>query len=156
MKIEVNPIGTVKSSFKNPKDLHFACEQGQFADTESSLMINSDFAEGLKGLNEFSHIWVIYNLHKANRIELSTHPGPPNITEVPRIGVFASRSQYRPNHLALRMVSLVKIDGKEIFVKGFDAIDGSPVLDIKPYLPFFDKAQNEKIAEWYGWMERKP
>ena len=69
MIIEISPIGTVKSSFKNPKELHFACEQGRFANTKSSIMINPDFAEGLKGLNEFSHIWVIYHLHKANRIE---------------------------------------------------------------------------------------
>ena len=149
--IKLRPIGIVESPFRNPKDLHFACEEGRFTDTESSIVINQEFAKGLKGLDDFSHIWVIYHLHKADQTELSTHPGPPNINDLPIVGVFASRSQYRPNHLALRMVNLVKVDRNEIFVKGLDAIDGSPVVDIKPYVPFFDKTQKQKIAEWYRW-----
>jgi len=153
MKIELKPIGEVKSCFKNPQDLHFACEKGRLADTESRILIDKDFAEGLEGLEEFSHIWVIYHLHNANRIELTTYPGPPNIKNLTNVGVFASRSQHRPNHLALRMAGLIKINGMEMTVSGLDAIDGSPVLDIKPYIPFFDRAEIVRLAKFYEWTE---
>lgn len=151
--ITLKPIGAVKSDFKNPKDLHFACEKGRLAETQSRIVIGKEFCRGLKGLEKFSNLWVLYHLHKAGRTEMVTHPGPPDIKNLPRVGIFASRSQYRPNHLALRLVDLVKISGNEITVKSLDAIDGSPVLDIKPYIPHFDKTESERIAEWYKWTE---
>jgi len=155
MKMEIESIGEVKSGFRKPQDLHFACENGRLANTESKIIINEEFAEGLKGLAEFSHIWVIYYLHKAEKIELRTHPGSPDIKNLPKVGIFASRSQYRPNHMALRLVDLVKINDREIIVRGLDAVDGSSVLDIKPYVPFFVKTETQKIAEWYEWTEAK-
>ena len=123
--------------------------------TKSSIIINAEFTEGLKGLDKFSHIWVIYHLHNADRIELTTYPGPPSIKNLPKVGVFSSRSQYRPNHLALRLVDLIRINGTEVTVSGLDATNGSPVLDIKPYIPFFDWAETHRIAEWYGWAKGK-
>ena len=81
-----------------------------------------------------------------------THPGPPDI-ELPKVGVFASRSQYRPNHIALRLVRIVKVEDNVVFVEGLDAINGSKVLDIKPYVPGFDRPKEYSVANWYTWFE---
>jgi len=151
MKIELKPIGYISSEFQNPKDLRFACEKGLLAKTESKLNIRDEFLTGLKGLEKFSHLWVIYSLHKANRIELKTYPGPPSVKNLPRAGVFATRSQYRPNHIALRLVQIKKIEKNVIEVSGLDAIDGSPVIDIKPYVSHFDRLEKFKEADWYKW-----
>ncbi len=112
-----------------------------------------EFEKGLKGLEEFSHVFVIYILDKAKKIELITHPGPPNEVDLPKVGVFASRSQYRPNHIALRLVKLKKIEKNIIYVEGLDAIDESKVLDIKPYVKGFDRTSEFKTAPGYRWIE---
>jgi len=151
MKIGISAIGKVSSQFKSPKELHFACERGRLAETESEIVLDERLSKGLAGIEDFSHIWVIYFLHDANRIEMKTHPGPPEIEGLPKVGVFASRSQYRPNHIALRLVELSKVESNKLHIKGLDAIDGTPVLDIKPFIPHFDKPENERIANWYKW-----
>ena len=153
MEMNINPIGTVRSPFRKPEDLHFACERGRLADTESSIMMNAGLEAGLKGLDGFSHAWVLYRLHKADRTEMLTHPGPPGVKGLPKVGIFASRSQYRPNHMALRLVRIAGVSGREVAVRGLDALDGSPVFDIKPYIPFFDRPDNPRVAEWYGWAK---
>jgi len=83
------------------------------------------------------------------------HPGPPSIKDLPKVGVFASRSQYRPNPIALKLVKLVKVRNNKLYVQGLDAIDDSPVLDIKPYIPGFDKPEKVKIANWYNWLNKE-
>ena len=147
----LQPIGTVKSAYKDPKDLIFACEKGLHTDTHSKIIIADEYADGLRGIGEFSHIFVIYHLHKAEKIELTTHPGPPGI-QLPKVGVFASRSQYRPNHMALRLVEIEKVEDNILHVKGLDAIDGTQVLDIKPYVSGFDRPEKFTDARWYGWF----
>lgn len=152
MEIKIEPIGYVNSEFRKPEELHFACEKGRLADTEEEIVIRRGLQKGLEGLEKFSHIWVIYLLHKAGRIEMRTHPGPPGVKGLPKVGVFSSRSQYRPNHMALRLARLLERKGNIIRVKGLDAIDGSPVLDIKPFVPHFDKPGKGRVADWYkGW-----
>ncbi len=154
MSICFEPIGKVESEYKNPKDLIFACEKGINTKTNSKIIVDKKFKKGLYKLNEFSHIFVIYLLHQADKIELITHPGPPHELDLPKVGVFASRSQYRPNHIALRLVQLQKIEKNVLFVEGLDAINGTNVLDIKPYVKGFDRPDKFKTAEWYDWLER--
>ena len=154
MKIELRPIGKVNSDFKKPEDLHFACEQGRFANTHSSIEIQPEFSECLKGIDKFSNLWVLYYLHHADRVENITYPGPKSIKNLEMVGSFASRSQYRPNHIALRLVSLLKLHKNIVMVNGLDAIDGTPVLDIKPYIPYFDYSKEPKIAQWYSWTDK--
>jgi tRNA-Thr(GGU) m(6)t(6)A37 methyltransferase TsaA len=151
---EIRPIGKIVSMFRNPEELHFACEGGLHTDTDSEIMLRKDLAPALEGLEGFSHIWVIYKLCKAERVEIKTHPGPPSIKDLPKVGVFASRSQYRPNHIALRLVELVEVNGNSLKVRGLDAINNSSVLDIKPYIPQFDRPDKPRVADWYGrWMK---
>jgi tRNA-Thr(GGU) m(6)t(6)A37 methyltransferase TsaA len=153
MKILLDPIGFVSSPYKTPKQAWEACEKGLETKTLSKITIKDEFIKGLKGLENFSHIFVIYYLHQAERIEMETHPGPETIKDLPIVGVFASRSQYRPNHLALRLVKVERVEGKDIYVKGLDAIDGSPVIDVKPYIKGFDRPKSFKQAEWYYWLK---
>jgi tRNA (adenine37-N6)-methyltransferase len=151
--MKLRAIGRVVSEFKEPEELHFACEKGLNAETESRILVKKEFREGLRGLEEFSHVFVLYWLDKANRVELTTHPGPPSV-ELPRVGLFSSRSQYRPNPIALRLAELADVDGEGIRVRGLDAVDGSPVLDIKPYVPGFDRPDVFHVAPWCDWFGR--
>lgn len=153
-EIVFKPIGFVVSKFKKPKDIVFVCEKGTKAKIKSKIIIYKEFEKGLRGLEKFSHIWIIYFLNKINTTEMITYPGPPSIQNLPKVGIFASRSQYRPNPIALKLVKLMKIEENKLHVQGLDAIDGSPVLDIKPYIPSFDKPEKVKIANWYSWLEQ--
>ncbi|MBL7160412.1 MAG: tRNA (N6-threonylcarbamoyladenosine(37)-N6)-methyltransferase TrmO [Candidatus Aenigmarchaeota archaeon] len=146
------PIGFVSSHFTRPKDLVIACEKGMKTKTSSKIIIEERFASGLEGLEEFSHVFVLYYLDMAERIELKTHPGPPSVKGLPKVGVFASRSQYRPNKIALRLARIVKIEKNVLHVEGLDAVDNSPVLDIKPYVSGFDRPKEFKTASWYDWL----
>lgn len=148
-EIRLKSIGYVSSKLKNPKDFIFACKDGLDTKFKSNIVINKKFSDGLEGLKNFSHIWVIYWLNEAKRIELKTYPMHPSVFESPQVGVFASRSQYRPNHIALRLVRLLDIQKNVLEVKGLDAIDKSFVLDIKPYVPYFDLPKKIKIAKYY-------
>jgi tRNA-Thr(GGU) m(6)t(6)A37 methyltransferase TsaA len=150
--IPIKAIGTVRSGVADPRDLTDACRRGTLYDRESDVILDSHSSRMLRGLEHFSHAWIIFHLHKADRIEALTHPGPPGMKNLPRVGVLASRSQYRPNHMALRLVKLVNVGRRAVRVKGLDAVDGSPVLDIKPYVPHLDLPERPSVAEWYrGW-----
>ena len=152
-KIIFSPIGFIRSEFRKPKEIEFACEKGLRSGNVSSIVLEKGLGKGLKGLDGFSHIFVLYFLSESRKKELVTHPGPPSIKGLPKVGVFASRSQYRPNPIALRLVRLLKVKGNEIFVGGLDAVDGTPVLDIKPYVPGFDRPGKFRVASWYDWLE---
>lgn len=151
-KVAFEPIGFVSTDMGDPKKLAFACEDGLHTHHFSKIVVDEKYIQGLKGIEEFSHLFVLYHLDRVKKVELVTHPGPPAITNLPKVGVFASRSQYRPNPIALRLVKLEKVDKNTLFVNGLDAANNSPVLDIKPYVPGFDRPQDYKIASWYDWM----
>ena len=132
-KSEVNFIGFVESS-----------------DELSKVLIFPQFRVGLQGLDNFSHIIILYWLHlRDNEKERSIiqvvprrHPGAP------QVGVFASRSPTRPNPIGLCIVELTKIEDCRLFVKGLDAFVGSPIIDIKPYIPRADSIPKARVPEW--------
>lgn len=153
-KIIFKPIGIIRSSFKKPEDTLFCCEKGLKANTISQIIIQSQYKKGLKGLDKFSHIFVLYHLDKIKKSELLTYPGPTTIDKLPIVGIFASRSQYRPNPIALRLVQIVKVKNNKILVNGLDALDGSPVIDLKPYVKGFDRPEIFRQAGWYDWLNK--
>jgi len=104
------------------------------------------YAEGLKDLEGFSHIHLIYVLHRAGAAELRVKPFLEDVEH----GVFATRSPARPNPIGVSLVRLVRIDGTTLHVEDVDILDGTPLLDIKPYSPRFDVRE----AARSGWMER--
>ena len=128
--ITFTPVGWVESEFASyaPSD--------EMRKRPSRIVLRPEMAAGLMGLDTEQHILVLFNLHRATEYELQLHPGhnPDN----PIRGVFATRSQYRPNAIAATVADIVSVEDNIINVTGLDAQDGSPVLDIKPYRPGFD------------------
>jgi tRNA-Thr(GGU) m(6)t(6)A37 methyltransferase TsaA len=136
--ILVQPIGFVKNSLgRRPYD--------KWRDTESEIVLSVEYQDALYRLDEFSHIEVIFHLNEMNESFVTrTHPrGDP---EIPERGVFATRTPNRPSRLGLTTCRLLSIDGNRLKVKGLDAYDGSPVLDIKPYMG--KTVEEVKVPEW--------
>ncbi len=143
MKIEINPIGIIHSPFKKSGD---APIQPVFTkETEGRVEVFPEFAEGLADLEGFSHIYLIYYFHLQQEVRLKVVPFMDDQLR----GVFATRAPRRPNHLGFSLVELIKIEKNILHVKGLDALDGSPLLDIKPFIARFDKRDNVKS----GWQD---
>ncbi|MEM2176886.1 MAG: tRNA (N6-threonylcarbamoyladenosine(37)-N6)-methyltransferase TrmO [Archaeoglobaceae archaeon] len=123
-------IGVARTPFK---DKHSAPRQGRFSNEISEIEIFDEFAEGLEGIEKFRYLIILYWMHLADREKLKAVP--PDGEER---GVFATRSPNRPNPIAFCVVELIAINGKRLIVKWLDAIDGSPVLDIKPFYAEID------------------
>jgi tRNA-Thr(GGU) m(6)t(6)A37 methyltransferase TsaA len=116
----------------------------------SKVRIFDEFREGLEGLDTLSHIIILYWLHlratEERRRVLKVIPmGLPGN---PKVGVFTSRSPSRPNSIGLCVVELVKLEGNILLVKGLDAFEGSPIIDIKPYLPRIDAFPDAVVPQW--------
>ena len=114
----------------------------------SEIVVDSSLTEALDGLEEFSHIVVLYWMHRATsqRVPLKIHPrGKPDL---PLVGLFATRTPNRPNRIGQTTVSLLQRQGNTLKVKGLDALDGTPVIDIKPYIPEHDSIVNSKVPPW--------
>jgi tRNA-Thr(GGU) m(6)t(6)A37 methyltransferase TsaA len=114
------------------------------------IRIFPEFYDGLYRLNEFSHVIVLYWFHKRdNEKERGVlHVMPKRHLEKQEVGVFASRSPSRPNPVGLCVVRLMKVDGCVLVVDGLDAFEGSPIVDVKPYLPSADFVSDVKVPEW--------
>ena len=135
--MELKKIGEIHSPYKTDAE---APRQGRLKDTPAEIIIANKYLPGLKGLEHCSHIFVLYWLDRADRNLLSATP--PGMTS-PK-GVFATRSPHRPNPIGLGIADLVKIEGNVLHVKGLDALDRTPVLDIKPYAKSIDCIPNAK------------
>ena len=146
--VRLRPIGVVRSPFKEPADLPppaFAPPRF-FERSTGEIEIFPEFEPGLEGLEGFSHIIVIFHFHRAGTAKLKVVP--PGETK-PR-GVFATRSPHRPNPLGLSVLRLLGRRGRVLEVSGLDLIDGTPVLDIKPYT-----ARDRKSHIRTGWLEKR-
>jgi conserved hypothetical protein TIGR00104 len=110
--------------------------------------------EGLDGLEEYSHIIVVYWMHKADRAVLKARPW--GVERYPLVGIFATRSPHRPNPIGITVAELVSIEKPIIRVRGLDALTGTPVLDIKPY-DYYDTIKSPRAPWWFKdkWSEWK-
>ena len=137
-------IGVVRNEVKQKPARGF-----NWREVVSQISIDSHLAEALDGLDDFSHIIVLYWMHQATdsqKMAIKVHPrGRQDISSV---GLFASRSPYRPNPLGKTTVRLLERRGNILRVAGLDAIDGTPVVDIKPYIPDYDSASDATAPEW--------
>jgi tRNA-Thr(GGU) m(6)t(6)A37 methyltransferase TsaA len=142
----VSPIGFVEAEVRGRYE---APHQGVFGgDTVSVIKLerNRNFEQALKDLEGFERIWVIYLFHLNDSWKPMVTP-PRNKGK--KVGVFASRSPHRPNGIGLSCVTLNRIEGLNIYISNSDILDGSPVLDIKPYLPWSDSFPDSKT----GWAK---
>ncbi len=136
-------IGIVHSRFTEQEGTPI---QGKMAPEETAeVEIFDEFVEGLKDLDGFSHIYLIYRF---DRIEKTANLVKPYLDTEVR-GVFSTRSPRRPNPIGLTVVRLASVNGNRIKVSGVDLLDKTPIIDIKPYIPDFDQHEPEKIG-WYG------
>jgi tRNA-Thr(GGU) m(6)t(6)A37 methyltransferase TsaA len=142
MEINLKPIGFVKNAVTEPK-----IDDSQAVISE--IIINEDFKESLSGIDGFSHIVVIYWMHKTPNSERSvTKVHPKRNQNLPLVGVFATRSPVRPNPIGMSTVRLLEHRDNVVKVIGLDAIDGTPILDIKPYIPGADSPTEVRVPDW--------
>lgn len=121
----ITPIGIVHSRVSVPEDM-------PRGGVEATIELDPRYVEGLLRIDEHSHLWVLSWFHLSNRKTLQVQPIKLD-PDAPRYGVFGLRANRRPNPIAVSLVELVKVDGKTLHVSGLDAVDGTPILDIKAY-----------------------
>lgn len=145
MQVKLEPIGIIHSPYHKKEDIPI---QGVFGpEGVGTIEVFDEYAEGLTDVEGFSHLLIIYSFHKSRGFSLLGKP----FLEDKLHGIFAIRSPHRPNHLGVSVVRLLERDGNTLKVGEIDVFDGTPLLDIKPYVPKFDQRKNVKI----GWLEGK-
>jgi len=140
--IELHPIGFVRSSVKEAGD-------AGWGDVVSEIVLDAEYAAGLTGLGEFSHVIVVFYMPEALfKRNQDLVRRPRGLADMPMVGIFAQRGKHRPNPLGITSVEITGVRDNVISVRGLDAISETPVLDIKPYFPVFDERQDAKVPEW--------
>jgi tRNA (adenine37-N6)-methyltransferase len=142
--VTLKPIGTVKSIVKEPR-------HGGWADVVSRLEIDGEYAAGMKGLEDYSHVTVVYWMNQVDSCTITYTP--QGRKDVPEVGIFACRCPTRPNPIAVSTAELVRIDGSVLTVKGLDALDGTPIIDVKPYTPQYDLRERVRVPYWVNRLE---
>ncbi len=141
--IQFHPIGIIRSPFKEAKGTPI--QPTAEGSAGAQIDIYPEFREGLEDLEGFSHIILLYYFHRAGQYSLKVKPFLDNKEH----GLFATRAPARPNAIGLSVVRLVSIQGNSVSVRDADILDGTPLLDIKPYVPDFDVRDNTKTG-WFA------
>lgn len=149
--MEIHPIAVFRSPFKSKFGV--PRQSGLVEDLQGRIVLLDAYAdsESLRGLDDFDYLWLLWGF-SANRHQSATFQPtvrPPRLGGNERMGVFATRSPYRPNGLGLSSVRILAVEGTEIVVAGADLMDGTPIYDIKPYLPYAD-CRPEAAGGWTG------
>jgi tRNA-Thr(GGU) m(6)t(6)A37 methyltransferase TsaA len=143
MNISYQPIGTIHTPFEGIEQVPI---QPTGADgIGGTVEVLPEFAAGLQDLDGFSHIILLYHFHRVTQVKLTVVP----FLDVEPRGVFATRAPSRPNPIGLSIVRLLSIEGNVLQIENVDIVDGTPLLDIKPYVPAFDYNEVERT----GWLE---
>jgi tRNA-Thr(GGU) m(6)t(6)A37 methyltransferase TsaA len=143
VEIRYTPIGIVHSPFTDTVGMPI--QPAGAAGVRGTITVNADLSEGLRDLEGFSHIVLLYHFHRSTGYALQVTP----FLDTRMHGVFATRAPKRPNAIGLSVVRLIGIEGNELTVEGLDVLDGTPLLDIKPYIPEMDVHPVERV----GWFE---
>lgn len=142
MKFELKPIGIIHTPYKDRKEI--PC-QGYRSDKVGVVEIFNEFEDGLRDIEGFSHIYLIYYFHESTGYEPLVKP----FLDDQKYGLFATRHYNRPNPIGISVVELIERKKNILKVRPVDMLDGTPLLDIKPYVPQFDKRTNVRI----GWLK---
>ena len=143
-QITLNPIGIIHSPYNEINEIPI---QGRFKDdVEAWLELKDKFVKGLKDLDKFSHCLLVYYFHKSDKEKIEGKP----FLEDDKHGIFAIRSPHRPNHIGLSVVKISRIRENKLYFSEVDMIDGTPLLDIKPYVKYFDSRENVVS----GWLDK--
>lgn len=144
MEIEYRPIGIIHSPFTDIEDMPIQ-PTGAFG-IRGTVEVFPEFAEGLKDLEGFSHIILLYHFHRVQEAKLVVTP----FMDSQPHGVFATRAPKRPNPIGLSIVKLLSMEQNTLHIENVDVLDGTPLLDIKPYVPEFDQPRVDRV----GWLEQ--
>ncbi len=148
-KIVLNPIGYVKTEAVG--------DEVKDKSRTSQIVLRDNLVEALDGITGFSHLFVLFWLSQIpdeQRMIMKVHPR--GRMDMPLLGVFATRTNLRPNPIGLTLVELLKVEGNTLTVRGLDAFDGTPILDIKPF-DSWDNAKNARVPDWWIKLnEEKP
>ena len=137
-------IGIIRNEVKRKPESGYSWQE-----IVSEIVVDSSLTEALDALEEFSHIIVLYWMHQvANTTQLPCRIHPRGNSELPLVGRFATRSPNRPNPIGKTTVKLLERQGNILKVKGLDAIDNTPVVDIKPYIPGYDSVADARVPPW--------
>lgn len=143
----VKPIAYIRTDFKEKFGIPRQSGRAPSLTAEIVFLPEYRHPDALRGIEDFSHLWLIFDFSKAHREDFSPTVRPPRLGGNTRVGVFASRSPFRPNPIGLSCVKLLRIENRKdeglvLIVSGADLLDGTPLLDIKPYIPFADCIAN--------------
>jgi tRNA-Thr(GGU) m(6)t(6)A37 methyltransferase TsaA len=142
IEFKFKPIGTIYSPFTEKEQTPIQASRSQ---TIGEVEVFAEFADGLAGLEEFSHIFLIYAFHCSSSYQLLVKPFLDDQSH----GLFSTRFPQRPNPVGLSVVRLLARRGNRLEIEGVDVLDGTPLLDIKPYVPDFDVRENVQTG-WYA------
>ncbi|MFC2039504.1 tRNA (N6-threonylcarbamoyladenosine(37)-N6)-methyltransferase TrmO [Chloroflexota bacterium] len=137
------PIGIIRNELRQT-----ASATGDRSDVVSEIVIDSSLTRALDGLEEYSHVTVLWWMHLLTLGEVRLKAHPMRKEELPPKGIFALRTPQRPNPIGITAVRLLERKDNILRVTGLDALDGSPVIDVKPYIPRYDSVDDAKVPEW--------
>ncbi len=141
--MQIEPIGVVRSPVVDDVD-------AGWGDVVSTIEVVPRLADGLEGLDGFSHLLVIFFMHRSSFDPArDLRRRPRGRADMPLLGIFSQRAKHCPNPIGVTAVRLLQVEGNVIRVQGLDAIDGTPVLDLKPYAPVFDQPLEPVVPEWF-------
>lgn len=142
-RIFIEPIGYIQNDYK--EKFGIPRQSGLTENVVSKITFEEDYQDPdfFREIEKFTHLWLIWYFSEVNKKEIKPTVRPPKLGGYKRVGVFASRSPFRPNRIGISCVKLIQTEfnykeGKSIFVSGADLMDGTPIIDIKPYLPYTD------------------
>jgi tRNA-Thr(GGU) m(6)t(6)A37 methyltransferase TsaA len=145
MPITFSPIGIIHTPFANLDGMPI--QPSGAKDVEGTIILEPQYEEGLRDLDGFSHIILLYHFHRSKGYHLTVKPFLDTVER----GLFATRAPRRPNPIGLSIVRLVRIENSTLHVQGVDVLDGTPLLDIKPWVPAFDVREKAQA----GWLDQK-
>lgn len=147
LSLELEPIGVMRTPFPDKKSAPRQPSAAQGIEGRIELFQDSRYLHALEDLETWSHLWVLFWFHLNDGWRPKVRPP----RSVQKRGVFATRSPHRPNPIGLSAVELVRVEGRVVHVRNVDIVDGSPVLDIKPYVPYADI-----VGAAHGWLSDRP
>lgn len=138
-RIQLKPIGKAKNTAKKPA-------LAGWKNLITKIVVDKRYAKGLDGIEDYSHLIIVYWMGQEKECHLRHHP--QGRQDVPYGGIFACRCPQRPNRIAISTVRLLARKNNSIKVKGLDILDSTPILDIKPYTPNYDRVSSAKVPAW--------
>ncbi|MBU8848664.1 MAG: tRNA (N6-threonylcarbamoyladenosine(37)-N6)-methyltransferase TrmO [Desulfobacterales bacterium] len=145
MKFSIFPIGTIETPFDDLEGMPI--QPSGASQAQGTIVIDKEYEQGLNDLEGFSHIILLYHFHQSKGYNLMVKP----FLDDQKRGLFSTRAPRRPNPIGLSIVRLIKREGNRLTIEGIDVLNGTPLIDIKPYVPGFDTKDVTAI----GWLENK-